>query len=238
MTQTSETSKHRIVDAKRIVGLLTRLNKEQVALTLRQLNGSDQEWYVCIKEIEYAEGELLMTPLNNLGKAQTELPDGHYHIHGKLAGVAVQFDTQIKPPATPLGFDAYVGHYPKAIYYHTRRESDRIGIWVDQKIPVMLQLEGKVFLKGHIHDISARGMNANFYRVLPVQVGEVAPSCVIEMPEGAPVRSKFAIKGVTISDDANTLSLRGRFLEMNDMDEKRINKFVGALEKSLATSQD
>ncbi len=236
MENSSETGKHRIVEAKRIVGLLTRLYKEQVPLTLKH-QGDIQEWYASITEIEYEAGKLLFTPIDNLGQTQSPLANGQYHVHGKLAGVTVQFDTDMASPVNPIGFEGYIGHYPKAIFYHQRREAERVGAWVDQKIPVMLQLEGKVFLKGHIHDISAHGMNASFYRVLPINVGEIAPSCVIEMPEGAPVRSKFEIKDVHISEDAGTLSLRGQFLNMNSMDEKRMRKFVDVLEKSLGSTQ-
>ena len=236
MDNSSGSGKHHIVEARRIVGLLTRLYKEQVPLTLKRQD-SDQEWYACIKEIEYEAGKLLLVPIGNLGHTQSPLPQGEYQLHGKLAGVAVQFTTHVDPPVIELGFEAYIGHYPKAIFYHQRREAERVGVWVDQKIPVMLQLEGKLFLKGHLQDISAHGMNAMFYRVLPIQTGEIAPSCVIEMPEGAPVRSKFEIKGVQVSEDASTLSLRGQFLQMNPMDEKRIRKFVDGLEKSLSSKE-
>ncbi len=231
-----ETDQHRIVEARRIVGILTRLCKEHVPLTCKAHQG-DSEWYGTIREIDFERGHLLLSPLNDLGQPQPTLSAGEYHCHGKLAGVMVQFNGTLQAADSALPFEAYPVRFPQSIHYHQRRATERIGVWVDQKLPVMLQLEGKVFLKGHIQDISAQGMNACFYRILPVEPGEIAPSCVLEMMEGAPVRCKFSIKDVSNNDAAGTMSIRGQFFEINAVDAKRVGRFVSQLEQTLGQKQ-
>ena len=54
---------HEIVDPTRIIGLLQRLMKEQVPLTVHPSEGYE-EWYGTISELSFQSEEMLITGLN------------------------------------------------------------------------------------------------------------------------------------------------------------------------------
>lgn len=231
MTENIDSTDLRIVEANRIVGLLTRLMKEQVPLTLKPAD-DEPEWYGSIKEIEFHQGRFLVTPLNVGRDQNTSLADG-CEVYGKLSGVAIHFTSDECNKDLDLGSDGFRLKYPSAIFYHQRRGSERVGVWVDQKVPVTLQLEGKIYLKGYLHDISAEGVSACFYRVITIQDDEISPLCLVDLPDGNKVGSKLEIKGVKSNKDGSQMNVRGKFLDMSPENQVLLQHFVKGLEKTL-----
>jgi len=231
---------HQIVEANRIVSLLKRLMKEQVPITVRNKvsekepnNQLYKEWYGTIGEMLFHQGELLINEIENVGSAERKLNEGQYVFHGKLTGVSISFESSIiGVEKTSLKTSCRTA-YPKIISYHQRRSTDRIGMWVDQKIPVIIHLQGDVQLKGHIRDISIDGLNACFYRIIPIAPNEILPGCKLQLPSGKTFTSKLEVKGISVDDNIGQLHLRGKFLELDESARENLSIFVTELEQSL-----
>lgn len=223
---------HQIVEASRIVSLLKRLMKEQVPITVRNKK-SDKEWYGTIGEMLFHQGELLINELENVGSEKRKLIEGQYVFFGKLTGVSINFESSIIGIEETSAKTFCRAAYPKAISYHQRRSADRVGMWVDQKIPVTIHLQGDAQLKGHIRDISNDGLNACFYRVIPIAPNEILPSCSIQLPDGKIFTSKLEVKGISVDDNIGQLHLRGKFLKLDASARENLTTFVNDLEQSL-----
>jgi len=233
MNMQEQQGTHKIVEANRIVSLLKRLMKEQVPITVRK-KVSDNEWYGTISEMLFHQGELLINEIDDVGSEQIRLNEGQYMFHSKLTGVSINFESTIIDVEKTSKKTTCRASYPKTISYHQRRNTERVGLWVDQKIPVTIQLDGDVLLKGHIRDISIDGLNACFYRIIPIAPNEILPACKIQLPSGNTFSSKLEVRGISVDDNIGQLHLRGKFLELNPDARKNLSFFVKELEQSLA----
>jgi len=225
-------STHQIVESSRILSLLKRLMKEQVPITVFNQE-SNEEWYGKINEMLFHQGELIIGEIENVGSKDIKLKDRQYQFHSKLTGVAISFESVVLSTEKVSNNTVYRAAYPKAISYHQRRTAERLGLWVDQKIPVNIHLEGNVILKGHIHDISVDGLNACFYRIISIAPNEVLLNCTIQLPSGKTVSSKLEVKGITINENIGQLHVRGKFLDMSPAERKELSIFVEKLELTL-----
>ena len=222
----------KIIEPARIASLLKRLMKEQVPITVSN-NTSNKEWYGTISEMLFHQGELIINEIENVGSQEINLDEGQNQFHGKLTGVAVHFQsTVINIEKTSKKTICRVA-YPASISYHQRRSAERVGLWVDQKVPVNIYLEGDAILKGHVRDISIEGMNACFYRIISIAPNEVLPTCNIQLPSGKTVNSKLEVKGITVNENSGQLQVRGKFLDMKPADKEELSQFVQSLEKTL-----
>lgn len=227
---------HQIVEASRIVSLLKRLMKEQVPITVRNKE-SDKEWYGTIGEMLFHQGELLINELEKVGSEERELIEGQYVFFGKLTGVSINFESSIIGIEETSVKKSCRAAYPKVISYHQRRSANRVGMWVDQKIPVTIHLQGDAQLKGHIRDISSDGLNACFYRIIPIAPNEILPGCTIQLPSGKTFTSKLEVKGISVDDNIGQLHLRGKFLGLEASARENLAAFVNDLEQSLGETK-
>ena len=232
MNNDSQNNSRKIVDASRIVSLLKRLMKEQVSLTITTPD-SDQEWYGTITEMLFHQGELVLNEIENVGSQQTNLNEGVHICHGKLTGVAIKFETNIVNVEKTAQSTSCRISYPTVITYHQRRGSERVGIWVDQKIPVIINMDGDATIKGHIRDISVDGLNACFYRIMPIAPNELFPSCQIQFPNDVSVDTKLEVRGLTINENIGQLHIRGKFVDISYDNRKKLQSYVKDLEHSL-----
>ena len=224
---------HEIVDPTRIIGLLQRLMKEQVPLTVHPSEGYE-EWYGTISELSFQSEEMLITGLNNIGKIQPPLAVGHYKISGKLSGATLNIDCDIIDSEQVENVAICRAAFPKTIVYRQRRSAERVGIWVDQKIPVVLDLNNDIQIKGHVRDISTNGVSACFYHIVAIDPDTASPTCCIEFPNGDKLCSKFEIRGVKVDDNIGQLHIRGRFIDLEDESHEYLEQFVNRLEQSIS----
>jgi len=222
----------KIIEPARIASLLKRMMKEQVPITVSN-NASDKEWYGTISEMLFHQGELIISEIENVGSEGIKLDEGQNQFHGKLTGVAVNFESAIINIEKTSKKTICRVTYPTTVSYHQRRSAERVGFWVDQKVPVNSSLEGDAILKGHMRDISIDGMNACFYRIISIAPNEVLPTCSIQLPSGKTINSKLEVKGLTVNENSGQLHVRGRFLDMKPDDREELSKFVQSLERTL-----
>lgn len=223
---------HQIVEAARIVSLLKRLMKEQVPITVRN-DDTEKEWHGTIGEMLFHQGELILNEIENVGSQETCLNEGINNFHGKITGVVISFKSSVVNIEKTSKKTICRITYPTIVTYHQRRSAERVGIWVDQKIPVCIHLDGDAQLKGHVRDISIDGLNACFYRVIPIAPNELLPVCTIQLPNDKTIESKLEVRGITVNENNSQLHLRGKFLELARESREELTQFVKGLELSL-----
>jgi c-di-GMP-binding flagellar brake protein YcgR len=222
----------RITDVTKIKALLDRVQKSHALLSISIADHGDYYNSVVIK----VDGEQKRLEIDELHpvKGNKILQDTKkLNVFSEFQGIDISFQTTLVDVGTQSEIIYYVLAFPDHIKYFQRRSAYRVQVVRSLIIPVSLTCKNGEILQGELHNISAGGACIRFSSALPdfLERGLMIPKCEISIPNERPLTCALEVRHV--SDAAPLITIGTRFVNLNAISQRTVEKFVVGLERKL-----
>lgn len=222
----------KVTDPLRIADLLLRLLENRSFLTVK-LPGDGNAYGSAVLKIDRESGYMLLDGLTPCDGHTRLLTAGRLSARGRLKGVTIAFEAAVVEFGGEDGLPWYRAPLPASLDYLQRRSHFRAHVPVDQLIKVHLQTEGGELLNAELRDLSAAGLSLRLNRPPKpnLQRGEVVPQCSLHLGAGRILRTRLQICHTDSADGSAVTRLGGRFLELDKVEKRELERLVAALER-------
>lgn len=215
-----------------IAGILRRL-QDAHALVRVSLPGDGETWLSAILEVHPTDGYLVLDELTPREGNALLRDASRLVVSAQVQGVDVSFATRMIEAGFSDGMALYRVAMPEKVRYWQRRLSHRARVSAASLIPVTLEHNEGMVLKGELYDISAGGIGTRHrekHEMLPL-LGDIWPKCSIVLPGNENVVFALEIRYVEEDPGGKILRLGGRFVDIARPALKAVEGFVAHLER-------
>lgn len=221
-----------IEDPVKIRGLIERIlaNRSLLSVRIPSVSGTFNSMvleidpgshWIMIDELHPAEGHAKFITQKKLS------------VYSEFDGVDIRFDSTLIEVGTQQNIHFYKIHLPNTLKYFQRRSAYRVRVLRATEIPVIIMVTAGEYSKGALYNISSGGLGIKFTRKLPrtIEHGQHIPECEIRFPDGEKfVCALEARHLMSIRDNEHAL-LGARFIKLNTVQQRTINRFIASLER-------
>lgn len=222
----------KITDPAQIARLLKRL-MESRALLAATIPGVNAIYNSVILGVLPEEGYLLLDELNPEDGHKHVINAAKFHCFTRHRGVEIHFASHVLEVGQEAQGAFYRVAFPETVDYKQRRQSYRVRIWLSQNVSVTIENDEAQRLTGRVYDISAGGLGAYVDRNTRFSVGQVLPSCTIQLPDNKQISSAIEIRYAKLDEQTGELRIGARFLNLSRTERNTIGKFIAALEREM-----
>jgi len=171
------------------------------------------------------------------------LENRRMHLSGRLAGVDLRFTTELLDAKSKGGVAFYKARMPQDLFYQQRRDDFRVPTSGAQIAFHALRGEGgHQIVKGHVHDLSRKGIGVILDDPITLQQGEILPSCSLSMDrefgeEGwgeGNVSFSLEVCFISNNDQRGITRIGGRFETINADSLRKVSRLLNQLERAQA----
>ncbi len=224
-----------VVDPVRIVALIQRLVAERLFVTV-QLSDSPDSYNSTILGLEPESTAFILDELypqegNAVLRSQRWL-----RLRASFDNSALTFTSEIVGEGENAGIRFFRVALPTRVDYAQRRSFHRVPVELYQEVPVMFETADQETVIGSLHDISATGLSIRVSGATPAIGGGAVPYCMIRVPDEEPIVSAIEIRDRR--EDGDGVIFGARFVELDRLTERRIERFVAAADRILQQHRD
>lgn len=177
--------------------------------------------WIAIDELHPAEGHRIFM-------AQRKLT-----VFGVYDGVDIRFDGKLLEVGKLSNINFYKIGFPNTLRYYQRRSSYRVRLLRSHPIPVVLTFGPGDYAKGELYNISTGGMCIKFMRTMPNFPGPglLIPECEVMFPDGEKFICSLEARHMIKTKNNDQALLGTRFIKLNTVQQRTINRFIASLER-------
>lgn len=227
----SQTEK--INNPARITAILKNILEARTLLRVT-LPGSSIEYHSTMLEVNRENNFILLDELNPKEGHERLLKAKKLAVLTHLKGVDVSFANHLQQAFVENDIAIYKIQLPKLLYYRQLRAHFRIPVGITE-IPVNLILDSEITLAGDVHDISSGGLCIQFATKLPANLkrGILIESCMIDLPDGNKLESKFEVRFCGKEDDKGRTLVGGQFVKLDRQQQRTLERYIAGLDREI-----
>ena len=241
-THKSAPSSFHISDLRQIAALLIQAYKAHILFSV-SIPGHQGQFTTALLGIYDEHGFIVLDELTPRVGHKLLLQNRRMHLSGRLAGVDIRLTTELIDAKSKAGVAYYKARMPEDLYYQQRREDFRVPTSGAQIIFHALRGEGgHQIVKGHVHDLSRKGLGVILDDPITLEKGEILPSCSLSM-EGETAVEGWGGGNVSFSlevcfsasnDQRGITRMGGRFDNINSDGLRKVSQLLNQLERAQA----
>ena len=164
-------------------------------------------------------------------------------LSGRLAGVDIRFSTQLIDAKAKGGVAFYKAEMPQDVFFLQRREDFRVPTSGARITFHALRGEGgHQIIKGHVNDLSRRGIGVILDDPITLQRGEILPSCSLSIDREAgeedwgegDVSFSLEVCFSANNDQRGITRMGGRFDTIDPESMRKVSQLLNQLERAQA----
>ncbi len=222
----------KITDPAQIARLLERIMESRSLLAVT-IPGVNAIYNSAILGVLSEDRCLLLDELNPEDGHKHVINATKFHSFTRHRGVEIHFASRVLEVGQEAQGAFYRVAFPETVDYKQRRESYRVRIGLSQNISVTIENGEAKPLTGRVYDISAGGLGAYVDRNTRLSVGQVLPSCTVQLPGNKQISSAIEIRYAKLDEQTGDLRIGARFLNLSRTERNTIEKFIAALEREM-----
>ena len=223
----------KINNPTRIAAILKNILDARTLLRVT-LPGSPEEYNSTLLEINRENNFILLDELHPKAGHERLREAKKLAVLTNLNSVDVSFAGHLQQTLVENNIAIYKLQLPKLLYYRQLRAHFRIPIGITE-IPVNIILDSEIALEGELHDISSGGLCIRFATELPANLkrGVLINSCMVDLPEGNKLESKFEVRFRSNQDDKGRTLVGGQFVRLNQAQQRMVERYVASLDREI-----
>ncbi len=227
------------IEAPGSIGLLLdRVQQKHCLLSIR-IGDIDEIFSSIILEVDSRRRFIVLDEITPAeGQAYLHL-DSRIHVDTRVDGIELHFDCQVTGISESDGAPYYKVPFPAQIQHTQKRRYYRALIPLTKSVPIVLQTQEFGTLHGELRDISVGGFSARLLNGATelISNGTSIQRCLITLPSGAKISASIEICHLDDVESARSPRIGARFYNLGRRDERRIEKFVAALDREISKKQ-
>ncbi len=229
-SESYQSATERIAYKPRIADLLKRIMEAHIVLLVRLPN--DRGNYTsAILEVQPDKDVFVLDELNPTRGHERLLKVRTLDITARLAGVTIQFRTELKAVNTDEDVAKYVARIPNKLLYQQRRSAFRVRVGSNTSVPLTLSAEGGSSYHGYLADLSSTGLGAYMEHADELIDSGQKYFCKIQLPEGNFIATELDLRFSKLDDERQQLQIGGRFLNVNRPQQALLERYVMTLQR-------
>ncbi|MDX2485938.1 MAG: flagellar brake protein [Gammaproteobacteria bacterium] len=219
-----------ITDPAKILRLLKRFTKRYTPLTV-QIPNPKEHYTSCIVGIDgkyILLDELLPSPGNELLVTERALL-----VTGKIDGIVIQLFTTLKRVDDKDKILTYYMKLPSLLEYQQRRQTYRASIPITRELPVIIENNHGILLKGELRNLSHGGAGMILLADKTIMENGRLYECTIELPDGMQIYCTAELCFTKNIASRNKQYIGVQFVELLPMQSRLIGRCISELEREL-----
>ena len=219
-----------ITDPAKILRLLKRFTKRYTPLTVQVPN--HEEFYTsCILDIDgkyILLDELLPSTGNELLVTERALL-----LTGKIDGIVIQLFTTLQRVDDKDKMLTYYMNIPSLLEYQQRRQTYRASIPITRKLPVIIEDNNGIMLKGELRNLSHGGAGMILLSDKTIMENQRLYKCTIELPDGMQIYCTAELRFSKNIASRDKQYIGVQFVALLPMQSRLIGRSISELEREL-----
>ncbi len=231
-----------LYDPRKITPLLIQSYKAHILFNVT-IPGQHGQFSTALLGIYDEHGFIVLDELTPRVGHKLLLKHRQMQLSGRLAGVDLRFSTQLIDAKSKGGVAFYKAEMPQDVFYLQRREEFRVptsGARI--KFHALRGKGSHQILKGHVNDLSRRGIGVILDDPITLQRGEILPSCSLSIDREAGEEDwgegdvSFSLEVCfSVSNDQRGITrMGGRFETIDPESMRKVSQLLNQLERAQA----
>jgi c-di-GMP-binding flagellar brake protein YcgR len=219
-----------ITEPAKILELLKRFTKRYTPLTV-QIPNNKEHYTSCILDIDgkyILLDELLPSTGNELLVTERALL-----VTGKIDGIVIQFFTTLKRVDDKDKILTFYMKLPGLLEYQQRRQTYRARIPITRELPVIIENNNGILLKGNLRNLSHGGAGMILLADKTIMENDRLYECTIELSDGMQIYCTAELRFSKNIVSRNKQYIGVQFVELLPMQSRLIGRCISELEREL-----
>lgn len=224
---------HEIIeDPVKIRGLLDRIQANRGLLSIR-IPSVAGTFNSMILEIDPENRWIMLDELHPEEGHAKFVAQKKLSVFSEFDGVDIRFDSTLSEVGSQSKIYFYKIHFPESLKYFQKRSAYRVRVLRATEIPVIIMVADGEYSKGSLYNISSGGLGIKFTRSLPkaFERGQVISECEIRFPDGEKFVCALEARHMMSIRNNDHALLGARFIKLNTVQQRTINRFIASLER-------
>ena len=221
-----------INDPVKIRGLIERIQASRSLISIR-IPSVSGTFNSMILEIDPGSRWIMLDELHPEEGHTQFVNQRKLSVYSEFDGVDIRFDSTLLEVGMQSKIHFYKIHLPETLKYFQRRSAYRVRVLRAAEIPVIIMVADGEYAKGALYNISAGGLGVKFTRNIPKAIasGQLIPECEIRFPDGEKFVCALEARHLMSIRNNDHALLGARFLKLNTVQQRTINRFIASLER-------
>lgn len=231
-----------IYDPRKITPLLIQSYKAHILFNVT-IPGQHGQFSTALLGIYDEHGFIVLDELTPRVGHKLLLKNRRMQLAGRLAGVDIRFSTELIDAKSKGGVAYYKAEMPQDIFYLQRREDFRVPTSGAQIAFHALRGEGgHQIVKGHVHDLSRKGVGVILDDPISLEKGEILPSCSLSIDRevgeedwgDGNIAFSLEVCFSSSNDQRGITRIGGRFETIDPDSLRKVSQLLNQLERAQA----
>lgn len=221
-------------DRVKIRSLLDRIQASRALLSVRIPSVSGL-FTSLILNIDHDAGWIMIDELNPEEGHRKFLDVRKLTVYSEFDGVDIRFDGTLIEAGIQDKIYYYKINFPDTLKYFQRRSAYRVHVLRATEIAVILMVTDGEYYKGTLYNISSGGLGIKFTKAAPkgIQHGQIIRECEIRFPDGEKFICALEARHLILIRNNEQSLLGARFINLNNVQQRTINRFIALLEREV-----
>lgn len=218
--------------------LMRRIKNSRAMLTIR-VDGSDNIYLSALLEVNESSGYIVLDELNSKAGHRALCLVKQIEISTRIEGREIKFSCNVTGIGEKDGISYYKVPFPESLDQQLRRKHLRIPAPRGKYLQVHIHTELKDLVIGELSDLSIGGFGAILNRETSNKVtrGDIVPKCMLYLGETDPIQTELDIRYCEDKRYHSSPRLGGKFLNLDQNTERRLQKYISQLDRLKTRSQ-